>query len=231
MSEYLLPIQVAFRPRRAATLIQAVVAWWRPFATVAVASVMVALISHDLAVNLTLSRLPPAASPEDRVQVRNWLDTGLPARTLLLPVRLAAESGLNALILLAFARAFTSRHSGSFRGFFVLSVSAAMIPLLGRCAAILAATAGVGGPSSFLAPPFSLATVLPPTGDYRFDVLLTSVNVSTLWYVGSVTPGVTVLCRCKAWKAVLVAVAAWTVSTASSITVLALLRNAFQFRL
>ena len=79
--------------------------------------------------------------------------------------------------------------------------------------------------------PFSAFDLFPAVSDYRVVLLLTSINLFTLWYVGSVALGLAVLCRCRIWKAFLVAVAAWTVSTAFSITVLLLLRNAFQFRL
>jgi hypothetical protein len=231
MSEYLLPFLVAFRPGMAARRIPHVVAWWRPFGSVVVIAVLVSLFSHGYAVEQTLSHLPPTATPDDRIQVRDWLNAGLPARTLLIPIRLAAEYGSIALIILAFSRALTGRRVGSYRGFFVLSVSAGLIPYLGQFAAILLAGSGTGGSTASLFSPFSIAALLPPTGEYGLNLLLTAINLITLWSVGSVTTGVTVLCRCKAWKAVLVAVAAWTVYTALSISALSLLRNTFHFGL
>ena len=231
MSDFLLPFLVAFRPWKGTALIPSMVAWWRPFATAAVLTVLVALLSHRVAVDMTLSHLPPTATPGDVVQVRDWLDAGLPARTLLLPVRFSIECALSALVLLAFSRAFTGRRAGSFRGFFILAAAASIIPLMGRCAGILLSAGLDESIRPFVQVPLSVAALLPRSGDYRVELLLTSLNLTTLWYVGSVTVGVAVLCRCKAWKAVLVAVAAWTVTTVVSITVLSLLRNAFQFGL
>lgn len=231
MSEYLLPVLLAIRPRRAAGLIPSVVAWWRPLLMVAAVGIAAAVFAHRSAVDTTVAHLPPTVSEDQAVQVRQWLDEDLPARLAILPFRAALENALSALVLLAFARAFTGRPAGSFRGFFVLATAASFIPLVGQSLSALWHQIAGGGTAPFLATPLSAAWFLPDTGDYRFTVLLTSANLITLWYVGSVTAGVAVLCRCKAWKAVLVAVAAWTVTAASSITVLSLLRNAFQFRL
>lgn len=231
MYDYLLPFRLAFTPRSATQGIASLVAWWRPFTTVAVLTILVALLSHRMAVDLTLTHLPPTATPDDRAQVREWLDAGLPARTLLLPVRFSLECALSGIMLLALSRAFTGRQTGSFRSFFILSATAAIVPLMGRVAGYLLSLGANQGGTRFLAMPFSAALLAPAEGDYRIQLLLTSLNLITLWHVGLVTVGVAVLCRCKAWKAILVAVAAWTVTTVVSITVLALLRNAFRFGL
>ncbi len=231
MSDYLLPFRLAFTPRSATPGIASLAAWWRPFITMAALTILVALLSHSMAVNLTLAHLPPTATPDDRAQVKEWLDAGLPARTLLLPLRFSMECALSGIMLLVLARAFIGRQTGSFRSFFILSSTTAVVPLMGRVAGFIISLGATPGSTRFLAMPFSAALLVPTEGDYRIQLLLTSLNLITLWYVGLVTVGVAVLCRCKAWKAILVAVAAWTVTTVVSITVLALLRNAFRFGL
>lgn len=231
MSDYLLPFLLVFRPRRTAIRIPHVVAWWRPYLMVALCAVALALMSHTMAVSLVLSRLPSSATPADLNEVRSWLDDGLLSRTLLLPLRVALESSITALLLLAFARAVTGQKSGYYRGFLILSLSTSLIPLLARYGGMLRAHIAGNAPSLVLRPWLSAADLLPAATDYRVTLLLTSINLFTLWYVGSVTLGLAVLCRCNTWKAFLVAVATWTVSTAFSTTAILLLRNAFQFRL
>ncbi len=231
MSDYLLPFLLAFCPRHAAVCLPDVVAWWRPYAVVALLAMALSVLSHSMAVTTTIAHLPPSATFADGERVREWLGAGLVARTLLLPFRLAAECGLSALLFLALSHAFVGRAAGRFRGFFVLSLAASIFPLLSRSAGIVRAFLTNGSMPPFVQPPFSAAELFPVVADYRVVLLLTSINLFTLWYVGSVTLGLAVLCRCRIWKAFLVAVASWTVSTAFSITVLLLLRNAFQFRL
>jgi len=230
MSDYLLPFLLAFRPRRAAGRLPDVVAWWRPYAVIAILGMALGVLSHAFAVTMTIAHLPPSATSADVERVREWLEAGLASRSLLLPLRLALECVLSALLLLALSRAFVGHAAGRFRGFFVLTLAASVFPLLGRCAGIIRACMASGDAAVSLQPPFSALDLFPAVADYRVILLLTSINLFTLWYVGSVTLGLAVLCRCRIWKAFLVAVAAWTVSTAFSITVLFLLRNAFQFR-
>jgi hypothetical protein len=231
MSDYFLPFLLALRPWHAARRVPDVIAWWRPLAVVALLTMSLGVLSHPFAVSRAITHLPPSATPADIERVREWLGEDLAARTLLLPFRLAVDCGLSALLLLVFSRAFVGRAAGRFRGFFVLSAAASIFPLLGRCAELLRAWSSGGNGSLPLFPPFSVFDLLPATDDYRIMLLLTSINLFTLWYTGSVTLGLAVLCRCKTWKAFLVAVAASTVSTAFSITVLFLFRNAFHFRL
>jgi hypothetical protein len=230
MSDYLLPFYLAFRPRAAAGLLPDVVAWWRPYAVVALLTMSLGVLSHSVAVTITVAHLPASATPADVERIREWLGAGLAARTLILPLRLMAECGMSALVLLGLSRAFVGHAAGRFRGFFVLSLAASIFPLLGRGAGIIRASMPGGNAALLLHPPFSALDLFPAVTDYRVYLLLTSANLVTLWYVGSVTVGLAVLCRCRIWKAFLVAVAAWTVSTAFSITVLLLIRNAFQFR-
>ena len=230
MSDYFLPFLMLVRPRHAADRLPFVVAWWRPFAVVAILAMGLGLLSHPLAVSIAVSHLPPSATADDAGQVRRWLDAGLVSRTLLLPLRTAVECGFSALLLLAFSRAFTGRPAGSFRGFFVLSLAASVFLLLGRAVAAgwhWIANDGIPSSPGMI---LSAAHLFPSVGDYGVILLLTSINLFTLLYLGSVTLGLAVLCRCNAQKAFLVAVAAWTVSTAFSITVLFLLRNAYQIR-
>jgi hypothetical protein len=231
MSNYLIPFFLAFRPRAAAGLLPDIVAWWRPYAVVALLTMSVGVLSHSVAVTIAIAHLPASATPADVERVREWLGAGLAARTLILPLRLLVECGVSALVFLGLSRAFVGRAAGRFRGFFVLSLAASIFPLLGRGTALIRASITGGNAALLLHPPFSALDLFPAVTDYRVFLLLTSLNLFTLWYVGSVTLGLAVLCRCRIWKAFLVAVASWTVSTAFSITVLLLLRNAFQFRL
>jgi hypothetical protein len=206
------------------------VAWWRPYITIVVVSACVTLASHPLVTTATVAHLPPTATPDDVDRVRAWLDQGLVPELLLMPLRIAAESLLFSFLLLAFSRAMLGSHSGSFRSSFTIILNSSAIPLLGRTAALLREIVR-GETPRMLMVPFSLADLIPGAGDYRLILLLTSLNLFTLWHVGIVTLGLNVLCKCKAWKAFLVAVAAWTVSAAFSIAVLFLLRRAFHFGL
>jgi len=230
MSDYFLPFLMLVRPRQAADRLPSVVAWWRPFAVIAILAMGLCLLSHPLAVSIAVSHLPPSATSDDIAQVREWLIDDLVSRTLLLPLRTAVECACSALLLLAFSRAFTGRTAGSFRGFFVLSLAASIFHLLGRGVSTLWASVINDSLPSSLGTVLSAADLFPTGGDYSIILLLTSINLFTLLYLGSVTLGLAVLCRCSTWKAFLVAVATWTVSTAFSITVLFLLRDAYQLR-
>jgi hypothetical protein len=231
MFDYLIPFEVAFRPVRAAVRISHTASWWRPYVVTALMATAIALLSHSLAVSITISHLPPSATPEDAARIGQWLGEGLASKIALVPLKLAVESAVTGLMLLGFAHAFIGRSVARFRGFFILSVSATMIPLLCRGAGVAWYSAVPGSIPTSFGIPFSAADLFPSISDYRIILLLTSANLSTLWYVGSVATGLTVLCRCRAGKAILVAVAAWTVSAAFSIIVLLLLRNAYAFRL
>jgi hypothetical protein len=231
MSDYLHPFEVAFRPHRGARRLPQLTAWWRPYAVTGLVAMALAFLSHSLAVTFMVAHLPPSATPDDVVRIRQWLGEGLASRVALIPLRLAAESAITGLLLMGFAHAFVGRSVARFRGFFVLSLSAALIPLLFKGASLAWSSLAPGAGPTAIGIPFSAADLLPSFTDYRIILLLTSANLSTLWYVGSVATGLTVLCRCRAGKAILVAVAAWTVSTAFSIIVLLLLRNAYAFRL
>jgi hypothetical protein len=231
MFDYLLPFEVAFRPDRAAGRIPQVTAWWRPCLVTALVAMAVAYVSHSLAVSISITHLPPSATLDDVARVRRWLGEGLGSRMALVPLRFAVESAVTGLLLLGFAHAFIGRSVARFRAFFVLALSASMIPLMYRGASLAWFNAIPSANPTSLGLPLSIADLFPTITDYRIILLLTSANLSTLWYVGCVATGLTVLCRCKAGKAILVAVAAWTVSAAFSIIVLILLRNAYAFRL
>jgi hypothetical protein len=231
MSDYLLPLLSLVRPGAACLTIPRVLTWWRPVATGALCAACVAVAGHATIARAVVAHLPHSATPEDVIQVRAWLDADLLPRTVLLPVRVGAESALGGFLLLILARGFLGGSGGTFRGCFVLSLVASVIQLAGRLAAIVFSLIHGGSSGSLFAVPWTLASAFPGERDYRAILLLTSLNLFTLWHVCFLTLGLAVLCTCKVWKAFLVAVTAWTLSAAFSTAVLVLLRSAFQFGL
>jgi hypothetical protein len=230
MSDYLLPFLFAFRPGQASRRIATGNVWWQPAVGALFLAVATAFVSHSLAVSITIAHLPPSAGPQDVARVRTWLAEALVPRLLFIPVRVVMECGVSGLLLLGFVRAFTGRPGGSFRGLFALSLCASAIPLFWRGFGMLwgmAVPSMSGHPS--LTPVLSLADLVGPGLDFRARLLLTSLNLSTLWSVGAVAVGVTVLCGCRTGKAILAAFAVWTVSTTFSIVTLLLIRNAYAF--
>ena len=231
MFEYLFPLLALVHPGAVSRKITRVLAWWRPLVAVALCAVCVGVAGHSIITTAVVAHLPRSATPEDIIQVRAWLDADLLPRTLLLPVRVGAESALGGFLLLLLARGFLGGTGEAFKGYFVLSLVASAIPLFGRLAGIVVTLTRGGASGALLAAPWTLASVFPGEQDYRAILLLTSLNLFTLWYVCFLTLGLAVLCTCKVWKAFLVAVAAWTLSAAFSTAVLVLLRSAFQFGL
>jgi hypothetical protein len=75
--------------------------------------------------------------------------------------------------------------------------------------------------------PWSALALTGGISSYAGTLLLTSLNMFTLWSVGVVGWALSVLCSISKIKAVLIAAAVWTVSAGCTIVLLHLLRNAY----
>jgi hypothetical protein len=136
MFEYLFPLLALVHPGAVSRKITRVLAWWRPFVTVALCAACVGVAGHPVITTTVIAHLPRSATPEDLVQVHAWLDADLLPRTLLLPVRVGAESAVGGLLLLVLSKALWGGTGEAFKGYFVLSLVGSVIPRAGQLAAI-----------------------------------------------------------------------------------------------
>jgi len=108
-----------------------------------------------------------------------------------------------------------------------VSVGAGVIDQCERLAETVFAAFGAHLPTEAGVLPWTALALTGGVSSYAGVLLLTSLNMFTLWTVGAVGWALSVLCSTSKIKAVLIAAAVWTVSAGCTIVLLHLLRNAY----
>lgn len=158
----------------------------------------------------TFARLPPGARAEDRVVLREMLDSQLPLRVAFLPVRNIAGWGLFALCLYYMALAFRPLGPVRFVQVFALEVWAETALTLGSMATVLREWIVPGSPEQFAnAPPFSLLGLLESSGSIGVDTLMGAVTPFALIYLAVLATGMALLCGFRSGRALLVVLGVW----------------------
>lgn len=229
MSEHLYPLLLPVRPARAGGLLRSAPRWFLSFCILAACAVLLEFVTHSGDVSRTLAHLPSSATAEEREVVRADLDATLALRAAILPLELAAAWSVRAALLALLLHAFGTGVPPRAKHLMSVAVGAGGIDIIERFAqAAYAVIPGVAAGEPAIMP-WSLLALTDHTGSYGLSLLLTSINMFTLWHVGTVGWALSVLCSVHKHKAVLIAGAVWAVSAGSTIVLLNLLRNAYAF--
>ncbi|MCC6398701.1 MAG: hypothetical protein IT282_16925 [Bacteroidetes bacterium] len=227
MSEHLIPWLVPFRPSRAAARLRRSPRWLIGFCVLAVLAGAIEVFSHSPAVEATLEHLPNSATAPEREAVREDLDAALPARVAMIPVQVFVSTSLRALMWYLLFAAFGAGDLPRGKQLMSISVGAGVIDQCERLAETLHAFYGTSLATETSVFPWSVLALTGEMPSYAGTLLLTSLNMFTLWSVGAVGWALSVLCSTSKIKAVLIAAAVWTVSAGCTIVLLHLLRNAY----
>lgn len=227
MSEHLLSWLVPFRPSRAAVRLRRTPRWLIGFCVLAVLAGAIEVLSHSRSVETTLEHLPDSATAPERQVVREDLDAALPVRIAVLPAQILLGLSLRALMWYLLFVAFGAGDSPRGKHLMSVSVGAGVIDQCERLAENIHAAFGASLATETSGFPWSALALTGGVSSYAGTLLLTSLNMFTLWSVGAVGWALSVLCSTSKIKAVLIAAAVWTVSAGCTIVLLHLLRNAY----
>jgi hypothetical protein len=191
--------------------------------------IILEILAHPARVEQTLAHIPPTATEAEHAIVRDELDASMPWDLAIMPVKevagIAAGTVVLGLILLAFGSGKQPRYSL----LFTLCAGLAGIGVLEKGAEILLISFSGQGSGLPVFPWSALAVMEAPSTSYATGLLLTTINLFTLWYVGALAWALAVLCNISKAHAVLTAVAFRAVTAGCAIAVLHLLRNAYAF--
>jgi hypothetical protein len=229
MSDHLWPLLLPFQPAASARSIRHTPLWLLSFCLLAGAAALTDIIAHPHDVSATLAHLPPSATTEEREIVRTELDATLPLRIALLPSELLATWSARALLLYILIHAFGSGDPPRGKHLMCVAVGAGVVDVAERILETAFAAALLPTPDQAVAVPWTLLALTGDVSNYALRLLLTSINMFTLWYVWAVGWALSVLCGIHKSKAVLIAGSVWAVSAGCTIVVLHLLRNAYAF--
>ena len=227
MSEHVLSWAVPFRPSWAAVRLRRTPRWLIGFCALAVLAGAIEVLSHHRSVETTLEHLPESATAPERDVVRGDLDAALPVRIAVLPVQIFLSISLRALMWHLLFLAFGAGDPPRWKHLMAVSVGAGVIDQCERLAETVFAGFGAHLATEAGVLPWTALALTGGISSYAGALLLTSLNMFTLWTVGAVGWALSVLCSTSKIKAVLIAAAVWTVSAGCTIVLLHLLRNAY----
>jgi hypothetical protein len=195
----------------------------------AAAAVALELVSHPHDVASTLAHLPSSATVGEREVVRTGLDAQLLSRAAMLPVQLLIGWSLQAAVAYLLIQALGAGDPPRMKHLMSVFVGAGVIDICERTAEIVHnfIVPAVGSPAAGY--PWTLLVLTGPIESYPLSLLLTSINMFTLWTVGAVGWVLSVLCSVHTSKAVLIAGSVRAISAGCTIAMLHLLRNAYVF--
>jgi hypothetical protein len=228
MYSHLAPLGVPVLPGWAAQKIKVHPHWLLPSILIVLLSGALGVISHPVRVQQTIAHIPRSATPEELAIVRSDLDASLPGNISILPFKITATGALEAVVLGLLLAGFGTGDRPRFAQLFALCIGLAGIGILEGAAEVTCLWL-LPFPNSMPVLPWSALALAPAGQTYAAGLLLTSLNLFTLWYVGALAWALTVLCSIRKSKAVLIAIAVRAVTAGSTIALLHLLRNAYAF--
>lgn len=227
MSEHLAPLWLAVRPARAAAVIGTHPRWVVAFLVAVAAFTALEWASHDVRVATTLAHIPPTATVQELDEVRGVLDRGRVADLTMVPVKTGIVVCSEAFLLWLFVTLAGTGIAPRFSHVLAL-VTGTLFIHAGEAAAVTLFRWAADATATVPALPWSLHALLD-AGDTDTGLLLTSINLFTLWYCSALGWALSVLCRIRKSKAVLIAIAVRAVTAGGTIAMLHLLRDAYAF--
>ena len=228
MYSHIAPLGAAFIPARAAREIRAHPRWLLPLILIVLLNAAFELISHPVRVQQTIAHIPHSATPGELETVRTDLDASLPGDLAILPLKIATAGALDAAVLGLLLAGFGAGDRPRFAHLFALSLGLASVGALEGLAEVTYLRT-FSFPAGLPAYPWSALAITSAGDSYAAGLLLTSLNLFTLWYVVALAWALSVLCGIRKSKAVLIAIAVRAVTAGSTIALLHLLRNAYAF--
>jgi len=229
MSDRVAPLVLPFLPGRAAASIRRAPRWLLSLTILLCAQIALEVIAHPVMVEQTVTHLPPTATPIERDVVRDELDAALASDLSMVPLKEIAARAAEALVLGIIFGAITASPRPRFTQMFTLCLGLSGIGVLEKAAeiAFLTLTHQHHGLPAF--PWSALAIVRGGQFSYAAGLLLTTINLFTLWYVGALSWALAVLCNISKAQAVLIAFVFRAATAGCAIALLHLLRNAYAF--
>ncbi len=208
---------ILFRPGSTTLRLKSRPQWVWTFLALAMLTACAALLSRGQWIDQTVLHLPSTADADAREAAKQFLEENFLRRVFFLPFRMVVGWGLFALTLFGSARALLPDRSTRYVHFLSLEVHAESAITLG----LLLSAAGIELPSLLLANTSITDPVLRS--------LLASINLTTLWYVGVLTAGISVLSTCSKRTAFLITAGSWGLAQAINLGILNLLSQRFRF--
>jgi hypothetical protein len=218
------------QPRAVAAQLAAAPRWGTAFLLLAGLTMLLQALSFPAVTSATIAHLPASATPEDQRRIAEFLVDELPYRLAVLPFRLLVGWWATAWLMYACVSLVGTPKPAQITHCFALEVHAEAVRVIaGAATLLLPLVFPAWSTGADPAPPLNAAQLAGPGLDGRLQLLLTSINFFTLWYVVAIGAGISVLFGVRKRKAFLVAAAVWAASTGFSTTILYLLRKAFSF--
>ncbi len=220
-----------FLPARTASRIARAPRWVVPLIAIVAVQILLEIVAHPIHVDRTIAHIPPSASRDELRVVHAELDAALPWELAILPIKESAGAAAGALLLGLIVAAFSGGQRPRFALLFTICIGLAVIGVMEKGAEI----AFLSGSREMQALPIypwsALAFTGPAALSYPAALLLTIINLFTLWYVSALARALAVLCNIRIAHAVLIAIVFRAVTAGCAIAVLHLLRNAYVFTL
>lgn len=229
MSDHIAPLLLPFAPAKAAAAIHHRPRWIPALAVVILVQILLEVLAHPVMVEETLRRLPESATNEERAVVRDDLDTAVPVDLGMIPIKEAGAVALGAVVLGLLVTVASPRQRPRAAHLVAVLAGIAIISGIEKGAetAFLSYSAHTHGLPAF--PWSALAFVHHDGLPYAAALLLTIINLFTLWYVVALGRALAVLCNVSTAHAVLIALVFRAASAGCTIALLHLLRNAYAF--
>jgi hypothetical protein len=203
--------------------------WLFPLVLLVVVQIALEAGGHDVMVEQTIAHLPSSATGSEQDVVRNDLDAFLPVDLSIIPFKEAAAAAASAAVLGVVLAAWGPRQKPRFAQMLTLCVGLGLITCFenGAETAFLSVSPVTQGLTAY--PWSALALTDVSHVSYPAGLLLTTINLFTLWYVCALGWALAVLCNISKAHAVLIALVFRAVTAGCAIALLHLLRNAYAF--
>lgn len=229
MSEHLQALFLPFMPARAGQRVLHTPHWILPLALLVLVTIALKGAGHRVLVEQTLTHIPPSATWAEREAVRRELDSALPLDLSIVPFTEGAAAAASAAVLGLVIAAWGIRQKPRFAQLFAMCIGLAIITGFenGAETVFLSISPPAAGLPVF--PWSALALIESTRVSYPSGLLLTTINLFTLWYVCALGWALAVLCNISKAQAVLIALVFRAVTAGCAIALLHLLRNAYAF--
>ena len=178
-------------PRRAAERIRTKPRWVSVFLLLAAVSTLCFSLNHPSLVQLTLDHLPRTATNADKMIVAERLEKELPVQLAFFPVRLFIGWSLFSAVLYFICKAFNPPAGIRPGQVISLVVHAEVTSVLASLVTTSGIILQIGTDPA--ATPLSLAALAARDQSFIIKSLLTSLNIFTLWKIGILSTGISIL--------------------------------------
>lgn len=211
------------QPRTASHRIKSNPRWLVTFLVLAALSTVSFAVVHPYLVQATLQHLPSSATDSDKQVVVDTLYRDLPAKLAFHPIRLLIGWMVFSFILLYVCKAFAPQEAIRFRQMLSLEVHAEATSVIATLVAMIATVAGAD--SGLANVPLSVTGLFGQDQSFIINSLLASLNLFTLWQLGILTIGVSVLGGFGKLRSTLIVLLVWTLSVLFNLGAMKLLQD------